>query len=49
MFSQLKNKEETMRVQAESLALAEARIAALTAKTQQASQKLHQTQQTPVS
>ncbi|XP_045761075.1 nucleoprotein TPR-like [Maniola jurtina] len=37
----LKNKEETVRVQAESLALAEARIAALTAKAHK-----HQAQQT---
>ncbi|XP_039764532.1 GRIP and coiled-coil domain-containing protein 2-like [Pararge aegeria] len=43
----LKNKEETVRVQAESLALAEARIAALTAKAQQ-THKLHQAQQTPL-
>ncbi|XP_069356665.1 golgin subfamily A member 6-like protein 26 isoform X2 [Maniola hyperantus] len=39
----LKNKEETVRVQAESLALAEARIAALTAKAHK-----HQAQQTPL-
>ncbi|XP_050361865.1 uncharacterized protein LOC126781086 [Nymphalis io] len=42
----LKNKEETIRVQAESLSLAEARIAALNSKCQQSASKLHQAQQT---
>ncbi|CAH0726397.1 unnamed protein product, partial [Brenthis ino] len=41
----LQNKEETIRVQAESLALAEARIAALISKAQSLP-KIHQTQQT---
>ncbi|XP_047544632.1 leucine-rich repeat and coiled-coil domain-containing protein 1-like [Vanessa atalanta] len=42
----LKNKEETIRVQAESLSLAEARIAALNSKCHQSASKLHQAQQT---
>ncbi|XP_046961231.1 uncharacterized protein LOC124530907 [Vanessa cardui] len=42
----LKNKEETIRVQAESLSLAEARIADLNSKRHQSASKLHQAQQT---
>ncbi|XP_064076822.1 golgin subfamily A member 4-like [Vanessa tameamea] len=46
MLIQLKNKEETIRVQTESLSLAEARIAALNSKCNQSASKLHQAQQT---